>query len=1007
MSLTNCRFLWASLQLDEVLKGATTTTTIRSELQNMPKGIFNFFGEVMRRVADDDFALRTLLWLVYAKEPLNFDALSHGLSISLEKGMLDDIDRDNIPCIEDLAEACCGLTVIDGKNNLRLAHFSILEYLKNNPQKFGPYNDLYIAKVCLRYLSLRVFESRGQYDDEKIGQRVRDYPLLEYAARRWRWHVPRDGQFIEIDKEMLHLYSNEGLFGNYIDVYHPWWLRHAIQFGLMKPFFNVVHRSPLYNAVELQLPGVIHHLLSDMEYGSLGTIAGATPLILAVRDNRKDLVDMLLKAGVDPSLQVYVPWATKWNIFRDATYVASELQEAMDSFQKKEKLFCGEWYPSTLAIIMGHRDIFEMLRAEVKVKGNLDIIGDILTRAVEEENGQDIVAEILRDYPAIDHRHPAYVRALEGKRWAIHPDRGRMLQILLDARPQLDDKEGLLTKLLPSVILYVPEYVKTFLNRGASPNIRNEESCMSLSAAIYQKDEQLAISLVDKGAEVSANVFSEAAWNNMNDLIRYMLDKGYNVSAQSADVSVASAVDKGHVDTLLLLLSRGANIDSIGMFEDRTALQIAASQGNDDIARILLENGANPNAESAIDGTPLAIASYWDYEVVVRLLIDHGAEVNRVDISKHGTALCAAASKCSLRACGLLLAKGADPNLGRESLPLLAALQVNTDNVLVIEMLLENGADPMRKNCKQEYPLERAVYQGQEDIVRLFLKHGATLDAYGSRGSILHAAAASWKKDMVQIMLELGAKVTETNNKFGGILQWARPEDYQLLIEHGAKVNVLGRRHGTAIQAAISRATDSSGEDKLPEAIHYLVEAGDDVNAMGGFYGSAIQAASFRGYLQIVKLLLHYGASPNAKGGRCGTALQAAAYCGHVSVVNMLISNGADVNQRSGSYDTALQAAAFQGHIRVVELLLKHGADVNAQGGKYNNALDAAKQKHHYHQNPMRKILLSHGAVDHGPQYIYKWLDDTGDYDKSSDTFNYDDDEEEGNEKQRNGVSSR
>ncbi|UKZ49622.1 hypothetical protein TrVGV298_003869 [Trichoderma virens] len=638
----------------------------------------------------------------------------------------------------------------------------------------------------------------------------------------------------------------------------------------------------------------------------------------------------------------YGPEPSSWNTFRDANYGASEQQRAMGSCQK-EKFFYDELYPSTMAIIMGHREIFEMLRDEINMEDNLDVIGDIITRAVEDEDhGQEILAEILRDYPTIGHQHPAYIEAIERRRWELHPNKRGMLQVLLDARPQLDNQGGVLTNLLPSVISHAPEYLPTFLNKGASLNIPNQEFCKALLAAID---------------------------------------------------------------------SHGANVESIGMFEDRTALHIAADNGNEAIAKILLDYNADPNAQSVEWGTPLGIASYSDNEAIVKLLIEYGAKVNTISASEHGTALCAAASNGSHSACRLLLDKGADPNC-EEALPLLAAIK-SKDNILVIEMLLKKGADPMKKNYKHEYPLEKAVYHGRDDIVRLFLKHRANLDAWGSRGSILHAAAASQRKGMVQIMLKLGAKVTEKNDKFGSILQWARPEDYPLLIDNEVKVNppILGHRYGTAIQAAISRITDPSGDDektqaKINEAICYLVEkAGDDIHAVGGFYGTALQAASSRGYLYTVALLLHNGASPNEEGGRCGTALQAAAYHGYLDVVNLLLGKGAKVNQRGGLYDTALQAAAFQGHTEVVELLLKHGANVHLQGGKYDNAFNATKQrKKLFRQNALQKILLSHGAVDDGREYTYDSAEDSDDYDKSSDTFDYNKDgEQEGRYKETKG----
>ncbi|KAK4074090.1 hypothetical protein Trihar35433_3564 [Trichoderma harzianum] len=992
-SKTDGMFLWASLQLDEVLK-FSAVEEIREALHNMPKDVSEFFSRTMSRIANNGFALRTLLWLAYAKNPLSFDALSHALSIQLNKGILKDINRDNIPHIDALVEKCFGLIVKDGENNLRLAHFSIQEYLKSNPQVFGSAMDpdLYIAKICLRYLSMDVFETKCAYGDKIFGERIRNYPLLEYAAKRWRWHVPYETETETLESEILHLYSHERLFQNYINAYYPWSTGQILLPGMVKPYFYEIRATRLYNAVELQLRGVICRLLNEKDFRSLGGNERATLLMRAVRDNREDLVEILLKAGIAPSIKGYGPEASEWNIFRHAANDPPRRQDSIDSLQR-DKVFYKELYPSTLAIIMGHRNIFKMLIE----KDNLAVIGDILTRAVEDEdNGRMIVKNMLREYPAISHRHPIYVGIMEKRGWELYFPKGEMpreqerkillakkrgmLQALLDARPQLDNTDLLLDKLLPSVISYLPKkYVTTFLDKGAGRDA-SDHSSKALLAAIEQKDEQLVILLVSRGAKVSARVFQEVVWRRMKNLVIYMLDKGYDASAKDKDVS--------------------ANVEILGLYEDRTALHIAVEEDTT-ITRILLENGANPNAQSVKFGTPLAIASFDDNEPVIELLIKYKADVNCVEDPRYGSALCAAASNCSLRACRLLLDNHADPNC-IEALPLLAAIKPK-DNISVIKMLLDKGADPMTRNCKQESPLEEAVYHGRDDIVRLFLKHGATLDAYGRRGGILHAAAASKKEGMVQIMLGLGAKVKEYPDKFGSILQWARPEDYQLLIENGVKTNppIAGHRYGTTIQAAISRITDSSADqmkiqEKIAEAIGFLVEeTGDDINATGGFYGSALQAAASKGYEYIVGLLLTNGAKVNAKGGRCGTALQAASYHGHISVVYQLLRNGAEVNQMGGLYGTALQAAAFNGHADVVELLLEHKAEVNLKGGKYNTALDAAKQRKVHCQERVKKILLSREAVESGLEYTYNSADDSDDYDRSSDISNSDEGEEE------------
>lgn len=63
------------------------------------------------------------------------------------------------------------------------------------------------------------------------------------------------------------------------------------------------------------------------------------------------------------------------------------------------------------------------------------------------------------------------------------------------------------------------------------------------------------------------------------------------------------------------------------------------------------------------------------------------------------------------------------------------------------------------------------------------------------------------------------------------------------------------------------------------------------MNADGRKYGTALQAAAYRGYRELVELLLDRGAGVNVKGGKHGTVLQAAAL--HPPILQLLKEKGA------------------------------------------------------------------------------------------------------------------
>lgn len=144
----------------------------------------------------------------------------------------------------------------------------------------------------------------------------------------------------------------------------------------------------------------------------------------------------------------------------------------------------------------------------------------------------------------------------------------------------------------------------------------------------------------------------------------------------------------------------------------------------------------------------------------------------------------------------------------------------------------------------------------------------------------------------------------------------------QMLLDHGADVNLQGGWYGNALQSSCcprSYVID-------PALIQLLLDNGADINAQGGDYGTALCAASRRGELRIVKLLLREGADVNAPGVVYDCALCAAAYKGHIDVVRVLLEDGAVAGTPTNLYDFALQDAIEQGNKDIAELLFEEDA---------------------------------------------------------------------------------
>ncbi|KAJ7028115.1 ankyrin repeat domain-containing protein [Mycena alexandri] len=227
-----------------------------------------------------------------------------------------------------------------------------------------------------------------------------------------------------------------------------------------------------------------------------------------------------------------------------------------------------------------------------------------------------------------------------------------------------------------------------------------------------------------------------------------------------------------------------------------------------------------------------------------------------------------------------------------------------------------------------------------------------TFSDWPRQPSALWIAAAADLMEMVQFLLERVPYLPDPEcPEIIVASNYGHLQMTQLLVEHGANVNVQGRYFGSALQAA-----SYNGHENI---VQLLIEHGANVNAQGGYYGSTLQTASLKGHGNIVQLLIEHGVNVNAQGGHFGSALQAASYNGNENIIHLLIEQGANVNVQGGDFGSALQAASFNGHINIVQLLIEHGANVNAQGGEYDSALQAASAKGHV---TIVQLLIEHGA---------------------------------------------
>jgi len=346
----------------------------------------------------------------------------------------------------------------------------------------------------------------------------------------------------------------------------------------------------------------------------------------------------------------------------------------------------------------------------------------------------------------------------------------------------------------------------------------------------------------------------------------------------------------------------GIDVDTIDE-DGRSALHWASILGHERIARLLLDKGADVNAQGGYYGNTLQAAAAEGHDKIVQTLLDKGADVN-AQSGHYGNALQAAS------------AEGHDK---------------------IVQTLLDKGADVNAQGGEYGNALYAASAEGRDKIVQTLLDKGADVNAQGVHyGNALQAASAEGHDKIVQTLLDKGADVNAQSGHYGNALQAASADGHdkivQTLLDKGADVNAQGGEYGNALYAA-----SAEGRDKI---VQTLLRRGARISANDLFL------ALRKIFTVIIPLLLPYliGDTVSKRDAVFNkTLLHWAAELDHRALTNRCLELGAEVDATDIYGETALHYAAENGHLDIVQILIQANADRTILDSHGRTALDCAR----------------------------------------------------------------
>jgi uncharacterized protein len=432
------------------------------------------------------------------------------------------------------------------------------------------------------------------------------------------------------------------------------------------------------------------------------------------------------------------------------------------------------------------------------------------------------------------------------------------------------------------------ENTRLLLSAGADVNQTNRYGVTAIGLAVSNGDPDMVHLLLAAGADPNTlehngqSVLMTAADVGVFESVKLLAEKGADINSRDksfGQTPLMFAARAGHPVIVDYLLNKGTDPDAATIIGETPQWVGPNSQRGFGFGIGIIRGGtpADRGRREPIPGgmTPLLYAARQGHTDIAKLLLEAGADIHKTEANAISPLLMAIETN-SMDMAHFLIEKGADVNsrdwYGRT--PLWEATNVrnlyihndkfvnyinNRDGIFtLIQTLIEEGAD-LNARTKESPPIRydllsitgtlewvdftgqtaflRAARAGDMELMNLLLENGADpyIETFTGTNALMAAAGINWVVaqtwtespeqllSAVQLCLDLGMDVNHTNSMglaaIHGAANRGSNDILQLLVDHGARLDVADNEDRSPLAWARGVFLATHPSEEKPESM--------------------------------------------------------------------------------------------------------------------------------------------------------------------------------------------